>query len=572
MAAALVAAILFVHGRGGGGLHARSSGPDPGRIYYDERAIHFDAQGFGDLVPKVGEVASFRIEAKALLDLPAAMIRVRLDEGAKVVGGTLAYDGPLGLDPVILKADILVNKAGDHTFRLYARAPEDQNLHTTVEDYHFYSLQEEAGPGHLPAEFPTFTRTTIIEPGYLPGQEDDHNIPEIQTDPPDPTVEPPICQEDELPGEDASGSADSSARSTTMTVTGYLYYYDRSDSLEPVQHGLVQLRKKTGGHLGFDYTDHSGYFSVTGTCSSCSKAKLRFWSYAYPNGNELLVLPSGSQWDDTFHATTDSFDMINGTYNSGSWSIENNVSESNQNEDSFWIHQDLVAGHHFLLGETSDGVGDVTVKWEHNSTDGSYYTHGGKIRLTGTAAEDTNDTVLHEMGHNVMYNYWGADFPSNDCPDPHYFQQAGGEHCGWTEGWAHIWHFMVNDDAVRNYPGGGSINTEPYGGGWDDGSWVEGRVAGAWWDLVDTNVDGVDTYTDSFSYLWDLWKNHHEENFVDFFDVYSISGLADVCLAKDVAVQNTIEVTFCPSCRISPAGGGIRSLGLFSILFLSLLA
>ena len=51
MAAALVAAILFVHGRGGGGLHARSSGPDPGRIYYDERAIHFDAQGFGDRGP-----------------------------------------------------------------------------------------------------------------------------------------------------------------------------------------------------------------------------------------------------------------------------------------------------------------------------------------------------------------------------------------------------------------------------------------------------------------------------------------------------------------------------------------
>ena len=58
-----------------------------------------------------------------------------------------------------------------------------------------------------------------------------------------------------------------------MTVTGYIYYYDRNDSLEPVQHGLVQLRKKTGGHLGFDYTDHNGYFSVTGTCSSCSKAQ-----------------------------------------------------------------------------------------------------------------------------------------------------------------------------------------------------------------------------------------------------------------------------------------------------------
>ena len=34
--------------------------------------IHFGAQGFGDLVPEVGDVASFRIDAKGLPDLPAA--------------------------------------------------------------------------------------------------------------------------------------------------------------------------------------------------------------------------------------------------------------------------------------------------------------------------------------------------------------------------------------------------------------------------------------------------------------------------------------------------------------------
>ncbi len=69
MAVVLIGALLFTLGKGEKGLDVLSTISDPGRTHYDEKAIHFDTQGFGDLLSRAGEVSFLKIDAKAL---PAA--------------------------------------------------------------------------------------------------------------------------------------------------------------------------------------------------------------------------------------------------------------------------------------------------------------------------------------------------------------------------------------------------------------------------------------------------------------------------------------------------------------------
>lgn len=206
----------------------------------------------------------------------------------------------------------------------------------------------------------------------------------------------------------------------------------------------------------------------------------------------------------------------------------------------------------------------------HNRDTGHYDPATREIHL-GSDQATTPNTVSHEYGHRLMHDLYGTHTPTG-CPSPHYFNQASGGRCAWSEGWAIFWaiHGLYG---VTRYEGGNAVaKTRNYfanGGWWDietfasSGSWsfdqgvnVEGRVAAALWDLVDGSNDGesVDLVTEThvipvlqhdasptngaqitFRAFYDDWRDHYG------------AGSTRAGQLRTVANHNTIDTTGWPT-------------------------
>jgi len=212
-----------------------------------------------------------------------------------------------------------------------------------------------------------------------------------------------------------------------------------------------------------------------------------------------------------------------------------------------------------------DQVGDCTVEWQFDSTHGTHYHPGGNIHLKGDDRKSP-DTIIHEMAHNIQYNIYGGTMPSpSDCPSDHYINRESGVVCAWSEGWADFYPLVVNADPVFTWPSGASLNLETPTWGtlnWDNGDRVEGRVAGALWDIFDSVDDGFDQISDGFMHIWRTIFDQNDNTFREYWDALKTSGI-NVTAAVDAIYQNTIDyretlsvsLTATPSTGTAPLNG-----------------
>lgn len=75
---------------------------------------------------------------------------------------------------------------------------------------------------------------------------------------------------------------------------------------------------------------------------------------------------------------------------------------------------------------------------------------------------------------------------------------------------------------------------------WDDSDEVEGRVAGALWDIYDSQDDGYDTFSDGFTQIWDIVETTTCDTFREFWDAWNTSGYPKQPALLAI-FQNTIE-------------------------------
>ncbi|HKO96196.1 MAG TPA: hypothetical protein VJU86_04350 [Pyrinomonadaceae bacterium] len=359
-----------------------------------------------------------------------------------------------------------------------------------------------------------------------------------------------------------------------LTVTGRWFHYNRNGSLIPSRSFLIQLRRASdGAHLAFAYTDVNGNFSVGPVTNPGSAGvRVRVWTYvkydsAAANDDELMVVPNGnsSNFANAYYSEIqNNYVFPDGTSSVGSWEITRDNPEGSQpNAHAWYIKDDLDRG--WLYPPTA--VGDCTVEWRFDSTEGAYYRRGEHVHLTGDNRRSP-DIILHEMGHNVMYNVYGNTFPNTDCPSPHFIQSTSGIVCAWTEGWANFYALAVNGDPIFTWDSGASLNLEtPTWGtsGWQDGPTVEGRVAGALWDIHDSTNDGSDQIWDGFGHIWTDFSTHFDSTFKQFWDDIGATGI-NTTSAAEAVYQNTIDFRSCSAAQMtSPANGSnIQSTTTFS--------
>ena len=359
-----------------------------------------------------------------------------------------------------------------------------------------------------------------------------------------------------------------------VIISGNYSMRNRSNNSNiPYKNHLIQLINGTSGaHLAWSYTDPNGNF-VFPTISNpgIDGVSVRVYSILYQAGGKGYGVCNPSVCVDNSAAMNSSYSQF---YTRTSLKV--NVLDGNQNIGSFvspfslsgnlramWIKHDMDKAYSFNV-RNNISFSSITAQWSATSTDGNYYNIGGNIHFKADVANGTNHTVLHEVGHNVMYN--AGTFPTtiSDCPNPHYVNLVSGTQCAWTEGWASAYASMVNNNPTRCFAPSTSncISYETDSSfdncipDWDcgiDSYKVEGHITGALWDLYDLDNDGFDvqwfdsneiisttisTSFTSFQQWWDGWLNLG-------FSAYAIDSLFQNNLnfspAYDIKLFNVVH-------------------------------
>ncbi|PKK85288.1 MAG: hypothetical protein CVT48_06120 [Thermoplasmata archaeon HGW-Thermoplasmata-1] len=182
-----------------------------------------------------------------------------------------------------------------------------------------------------------------------------------------------------------------------------------------------------------------------------------------------------------------------------------------------------------------------TAKWPYE--DWPHYHTGGEIHIPGDGDSDRSpDVIQHEYAHNVMYVIYGGWWPPN----------AGGEHTirrisnvnmAWTEGWAEFFPMASQNDPWFTWVNHYTINLETPTWGtpnWDNGDAVEGRVAGALYDIFDSQNDGYDRFSDGFTRIWNTISSQADGRYSEFFQAWISKGYSQSTFVA-TAYQNTID-------------------------------
>jgi hypothetical protein len=154
-----------------------------------------------------------------------------------------------------------------------------------------------------------------------------------------------------------------------------------------------------------------------------------------------------------------------------------------------------------------------------------------------------------------MYTIYNGYWPPNT-GGSHNINTESNVNTAWTEGWADFFPLASQNDSYFTYLGHYNIDLETPTGYWEDGDKVEGRVAGALWDIFDSANDGYDTFSDGFVNIWDTISNQVDDTYHEFYESWVSRG-HDQCGFLLTAYQNTIDYNDPPTCTITlPNGGG----------------
>ena len=229
---------------------------------------------------------------------------------------------------------------------------------------------------------------------------------------------------------------------------------------------------------------------------------------------------------------------------------------------AMWIFQDLRRAWGYIRNSTGLDPGSVTAKWQSGSdcypswpfcSSFFYAGVGGPFIFIAHNSRFSGDTVVHEAGHHYMWNktgwwlWWDIG-----CYNHQLFSQED-VNCAWSEGWADFLPLVVNGDECYDFgrgpcgAGGGAFenletrnrNDLPPLFPWGDA--VEGRVAGALYDLFDGTNEGFDSATFGFAPIANIvFQAPHENRFSAFWDSWKGSGRNKHHAVRAIW-QNTID-------------------------------
>jgi hypothetical protein len=520
-------------------------------------------------VPVVGEEAGIRATISSAFDAPGTTYSIHLPEGAELVSGALS--GTLDLaagTPQSIEVTIKFTKPGDYIIEISARHAID-TANSWGDLKSLYLTVGTSSSLLTPAPQTALHTTTQVLPvvdgiATVPAG----NTPWIEYDSGNISVEgagtntlsialAAVPGKGPGPGEPASPSA--AIASNHITMSGTFQYgtkdSDYRDGLTTT-HGttvLIEIYEwNSGTPLAYAWADYytghwqSGEFDI-GNIALPYTLGVRYYTYVnwnVPGGAEARViydaagglsgLPYTYKWfSGPFSGYTPGQNVDIGTwYPYG----------TDPNLPALWLQEDLNRAFVTLYWSGIPNPGQGTIVWYPTSTDGAYYVLGNQIHLTGTNARSA-DTTVATYGYNVMYRVYGNWWPPEvNCPYPHYLTSREDCSCAWVQGWGEFLPLAVNRDWYYTLDSGVSYDlesptwTDP---NYDKGECVEGRVAGALYDIFDTHNDGADQLSFGLDEIATILKDNRMSYFRSFMPNWMNHGWPDT--AATCIYQDTID-------------------------------
>jgi hypothetical protein len=295
---------------------------------------------------------------------------------------------------------------------------------------------------------------------------------------------------------------------TANSISGTFQYNDRTGNIAPLREAKIIVYARDEffiyQQIATALTDSSGFFSATFDDNGDRPIKVAAYTI-----NDTDAVADGDGYVYGWIVQLDVF----GGGNFGTAIVP----PSDYDMRAIWAFNDI-GRTRAKLTNAGKHPGSANVLWYMGSTEGAYYNVGGEVHLKDGDA-DSDDTTIHELGHNYMYNVYNGNFPVSDCPSPHFFSAISGTNCAWIEGWADFLPLYINNDSVYSFSTTEWTDVETRGGGtYDFGDRVEGNVAGALWDLYDTSDDGSDTRSYPFMNIYTNMWFLHSDRFRQYWD------------------------------------------------------
>ena len=516
-------------------------------------------------IPLVGEETTVTCTVVSAVDTPGTRVEVSLPPQVDLISGTTSGEWDLAPEvPVTFDMVIKFTKPRDYQIIAKAKShPEDSRAYAAHDALFLTIGIEQSGPTPPPQYVGSAIPVGAEQPALAPSSEitvEAHNARVSGLNP------PPLTREEEAPpGSLAAG---------TVTVTGGFFYdtkvvggtisdyRDAETGLVPMQGTLVEIvNYNTKAHLAWTYTDQSGSFSVPITNPYPDPIGFNLYAFMWYNPahrQDFRVIYQGS----TLTGLTDVWAITHTigvipssatTYDIGGW----RPIPGSDHLHAFWLYQDLIRMWYSL---NDMELGSSTIMWYAAQTpaNAAYYNFGSYIFLGGLEFKSA-DVTVHEFGHNFMWTARGAW--SNDCPSPHYINYISAQRCGYTEGWANFLCMAVNGNGIYSWSSGSSLNLDTPTWGttnWQNGDYCEGRVAGALYDMYDSQNDGYDVYSYGIDQIKTVMRTNTGWDFRSFWNRWLASGYSSN--AASCLYQNTISYGMTLTV-VSPNGGETWHLG-----------
>jgi hypothetical protein len=241
------------------------------------------------------------------------------------------------------------------------------------------------------------------------------------------------------------------------------------------------------------------------------------WAVQIINSSGTKYYVQGGPWNDCPDGA-----LLNVTANfiHGAWMI-------------FSYHNGITAGWNYLNSSVSYDMPMATAVWPYNTSNPFYDAENEMIFLPDWAVHP--DITLHEYAHYVMNITYGYMPPASG---QYSINGTSDTNTAWVEGWAFFFPLVVQND-----PSFLDLNLEtPHwcSPNWDDGDQVVGRVAGALWDIFDSQEDGYDTYHDGFTHIWNIMETTPCDTLHDFWQAWNTSGYPKQSALMSI-FQNSID-------------------------------
>jgi hypothetical protein len=191
------------------------------------------------------------------------------------------------------------------------------------------------------------------------------------------------------------------------------------------------------------------------------------------------------------------------------------------NQKAVWIYDDIRKTRDYYKNQSypSSEPGFLSARWTdgvnvHLPCTGSCFlaiNPSAPYAFIGESSVLSSDIVVHELAHHIMFNKTNQWLWDEFSCYEHYIFQSELPQCAWSEGWANFLPLLVNNDVCLDFELGPcdglyydmenhNRNDNPSDFEWGDD--VEGRVAGALYDLIDSNNE--DPFYDTADWSFDM--------------------------------------------------------------------